>query len=377
MGEHDGSRLPLLDAVLAISSDLDLEAMLRRIVERAVELVDARYGALGALDESGTQLAEFVVAGLDDEQVARMGHPPKGLGLLGELIDTAAPIRVPNLADHPASMGFPPGHPPMRSFLGVPIRVRDAVFGNLYLTDKRSASEFTAEDEALVVGLASAAGVAIENARMMRRIEQVAVLEDRERIARDLHDTVIQRLFATGMSLESTIRLMRADTDAAVERVSGAVDELDLTIKHIRTVIFDLEHVARGDGLRARLIGLGREAGRALGFEPRVVLDGPIDTVVPADTADSLIAAVREGLSNVVRHARATQVDVEVAAGPDVCLRVVDNGVGLPASASTNPGHGLRNLTERAGRLGGSMVIRPGASGGTVLEWRVPLEVPA
>src|SRR5215217_1092454 len=215
--------------------------MLRRITVAAVELVGARYGALGVLDESRTRLKEFITIGIDEDAAARIGNLPEGHGILGLLIVDAEPLRLPDLTEHPESYGFPPNHPPMRSFLGVPILVRDEVFGNLYLTDKTTAEVFTDVDEELVVGLAGAAGVAIENARLARRVHELAVVEDRERIARDLHDTVIQRLFATGMSLQSTVGMVRTDAGTAAERISRAVDDLDLTIKEIRMAIFGLE----------------------------------------------------------------------------------------------------------------------------------------
>src|SRR5579862_9663005 len=159
----------LLEAVVAISSGLDLESTLRRIVETAVRLVDATYGALGVIgdgDEGGKRLAEFIPVGLTEEQIGQIDHWPQGRGLLGLLIEDPRPRRLPDIAAHPASSGFPEGHPPMRSFLGVPVRVRDEVFGNLYLTEKHGGASFDEEDESLVVALAAAAGVAIENARL-------------------------------------------------------------------------------------------------------------------------------------------------------------------------------------------------------------------
>src|SRR5436305_4177790 len=213
MPEYAGPRRlrELLDAVLTIGSDLDLRAVLHRIVEGAVALVDARYGALGVLDESGTRLAEFITVGLSDEQRHHIGDLPEGKGILGLLLVDPKPLRLPDLGEHPDSFGFPPHHPPMHSFLGVPIRVRDEVFGNLYLTDKRSPEAFTDIDEELVSALATAAGVAIENARLHARARDYVVMEDRERIARDLHDTVIQRLFAVGLSLQSAERHVQSD----------------------------------------------------------------------------------------------------------------------------------------------------------------------
>jgi len=159
----------LLEAVVAIGSGLDLESTLRRIVEAAVDLVDATYGALGVIgdDDGGKlRLAEFIPVGLDRDEIARIHHWPEGRGLLGLLIDEPRPLRLADIASHPASSGFPDGHPPMRGFLGVPVRVRDEVFGNLYLTGKRGGGEFTEDDEAVLVALGAAAGVAVENARL-------------------------------------------------------------------------------------------------------------------------------------------------------------------------------------------------------------------
>src|SRR6478672_11206799 len=205
---------------MAIGSDLDLEATLRHIIEAARDLVDAQYGALGVLNPERTGLSEFITVGIDDETRRAIGPLPKGHGILGLLIADPRPLRLPDLTEHPDSYGFPPHHPPMTSFLGVPVMVRGEVFGNLYLTDKQSAEVFTDVDEELTVALAAAAGVAIENARLHARVRDLALLEDRERIAMDLHDTVIQRIFATGMSLQATSRL--TDQPDAARRIETA-----------------------------------------------------------------------------------------------------------------------------------------------------------
>jgi signal transduction histidine kinase len=364
----------LLDAVLALTSNLDAPSVLRRIVKAAVELVDARYGAVGVLDETGTRLAQFITVGIDDDTHQLIGKLPEGHGLLGSLIIDAKPLRLPDLREHPDSFGFPDHHPPMRSFLGVPIRVRDEVFGNLYLTDKMTAEAFTDVDEELVVGLAAAAGIAVENARLHTRVQQLALVEDRERIARDLHDTVIQRLFATGLSLQGTARLAGTDTDAAVTRIEAAVDDLDLTVKHIRSAIFGLEssRLSTAGGLRHRVLALGREAAGALGFDPRCFFDGPIDSAVDEDVAGDIVAMLREALSNVARHARATRVDVELVVADHILVRVLDDGVGPPPSDAPR-GHGLNNMEARAERHGGRFQLRAGAPKGSVLEWQVPL----
>jgi len=362
----------LLDAVLTVGSDLDLPSMLERIVQSAVDLADATYGALGVLDDTGTRLAQFITVGIDDEAHRAIGQLPEGHGILGLLIVDAKPLRLPDLKEHPDSYGFPPNHPPMQSFLGVPIRLRDEVFGNLYLTDKKSSEVFTDVDEELVVGLAAAAGVAIENARLHTKLHELALVEDRERIARDLHDTVIQRLFATGMSLQGAARLMDSDPAAARRRVDGAVDDLDVTVKHIRTAIFELEHERiDDDGLRQELLALIRKTASSLGFEPRVLLDGPLDTGIDSRVAAELLATLQEALSNVSRHAKASGVDVEVCVGEDVCLRVIDDGIGPPSESSPR-GNGLLNMAARAEKLGGTLTVGPGQDGGTVVEWRTP-----
>jgi GAF domain-containing protein len=155
----------LFEAVIAVGTNLDIEVVLREIVEAAVKLVDARYGAMGVIGEGG-RLAEFIPVGLSEEEIATIHHWPEGRGLLGALITDPGPMRIANLGKHALSSGFPAGHPPMRSFLGVPIRVREEVYGNLYLTEKKGRAEFDEEDEAILGALAAAAGVAIENARL-------------------------------------------------------------------------------------------------------------------------------------------------------------------------------------------------------------------
>ncbi len=358
----------LLDAVLLVASDLSLATTLEHIVGAAGEVADARYAALGVLGPGG-ELGEFITAGMDATTIAGIDHRPEGLGLLGTLIVEPAPLRIPEIARDPRSAGFPAGHPPMGAFLGVPIVVRDRVFGNLYLTDKIGGGEFTEEDEALAVALAAAAGVAIENARLHRQIQEYAVVEDRDRIARDLHDTVIQRLFATAMTMQAIARTTDPDTGT---RILAAVDELDETIREIRGTIFALQQ-APGASLHRELQVIMSEVTPALGFRPRLIVEGPIDTVVPTEIGEHLLACTREALTNVARHARASRVEVVVVAGADLALRVTDDGIGPGAGPQTGNGNGTRNLAHRAEQLGGSVQIERVPSGGTVVDWRVPL----
>ena len=525
----------LLEAVLAVGSNLELEAVLRRIVEAAVTLVDARYGALGVVGEAG-HLADFIPVGLDDAAIARIDHWPEGRGLLG-LISDPRPLRLDSIADHPQSSGFPDGHPPMRTFLGVPVRIRGEVYGNLYLTEKRDGAAFDEEDEILVTALSAAAGVAIENARLFdegqrqqrwlrassevtRRLlggaaveevlgfvteqtlemtgadlvvlalpdagrrqlivthaagvgaqhalglvvptaaslsgevlvsgqpvtvedfrndervaraarenldlgpatifplgaaghargvltigrhpgamplaraavdlvttfaaqaaiglelaerrsdaERLAVFEDRDRIARDLHDLVIQRLYASGMKLQGTLPMI--DRPAAEERVSGVVDDLDMTINDIRQAIFALQ--ARGKAapvLRDKVMDVIEEMTEPMGMTSSLRLTGHLDGGIPADTGEDMLAALREALSNAARHGKATSTEVNIGAGSELSLRVGDNGGGITGTSRRS---GLANLAQRAEHYGGTLTVAPGRSGGTELHWRVPL----
>ncbi|MFI8434726.1 GAF domain-containing sensor histidine kinase [Streptomyces sp. NPDC079020] len=531
----------LLEAVMSVGRELDLPQVLRGIVEAAVTLVDAEYGALGVIGDD-EKLSEFLPIGIDDDLRARIGDLPSGHGILGELIRNPEPLRLPELSDHCSSYGFPPHHPPMRTFLGVPIRVRDEVFGNLYLTEKRGAADFDAEDEAVVTTLAVAAGIAIENARLYeegrlrqrwlaassdltsallsgaeesevlggmleqavdiagagmgvfylvgpggelrgslacgdgadahrgvvlpssegtlaaaalardglvtvadvesdervtvqperwqgfgpavavtvgtkerlsgvlvltrrrgrtpfagaeigalpgfagqaalaleladrrRDAEQVSLLEDRDRIARDLHDLAIQRLFATGMTLQSARRFV--EHPEAVDRLTRAIDDLDATIKIIRSTIFGLrEHDSpeAAPKLRNRIVKTVDSAASTLGHPPALRMEGLLDTDVPAEAAEEVIAVIGEALTNVARHAAARHTEVAVIAEDGVlAVTVSDDGVGIPPGGARS---GLRNLTERAERLGGDLSVhtRPEPTGGTVLEWRIPL----
>ncbi len=372
-GAPDTSELHrLLLAVLEVGADLDLERTLQRVVATAVDLADARYGALGVLDPTRRELSQFITVGLDDDTRRRIGPPPRGHGILGTLISDPRPLRIADLTQHPDSHGFPPHHPPMRSFLGVPVLIGGNVFGNLYLCDSANPDGFSPHDEELVVLLAVAAAVAIENSRLHERVARMALLEDRERIARDLHDTVIQRLFALGLTMQSVTRLI--DDPAVRTRLDDAVDALDDTVRDIRSLIFELHQVrAPGKSVRQATITLCAEASRALGTEPSLRFEGPVDTVVDSALAEHLLAVTREALSNVARHAHASTVSVRITTDGDrVQVEVRDDGTGFDAM-TTAPGEGLGNIENRAAAVGGGSEVAPGEGGGTVVRWWAPL----
>ncbi len=364
--------LRLLDAVMAIGSEQTLADSLLRITETAADLVDAKFAALGVLDESGSRLSEFITVGLDDDETTRIGARPEGHGILGLLILEPKPLRLPDLHAHPDSFGFPPGHPPMTSFLGVPIRLRGVVYGNLYLTDKADDQVFTDVDQELAVGLAVAAGLAIENARLHEQARSAGLLEERERIARDLHDDVIQRLFATGLSLQATADLVIEPV--AVERIARAIDDLDISIRQVRSTIFELHHHESGrQSVRSEIVEICAESAHTLGFKPSCDIVGALDSAITEPTSGHLLLCVREALSNVARHAHATTADVAVTVGAGrLTLTVADDGVGY-TPADDGHSSGLDNMIVRAASLGGSFSIQNQASGGTIATWDVPL----
>ncbi|MFO7590573.1 MAG: GAF domain-containing sensor histidine kinase [Acidimicrobiia bacterium] len=368
----------LVESLATVASGVSLPQVLRHVIESAAALVEARYGALGVIGDDGG-LGEFVTTGASPDTIAAIGDLPEGRGVLGRLIVDPVPLRLADLSEHVDSVGFPPHHPAMRTFLGVPIQIGDDVFGNLYLCDKLDAGgtpiEFTEDDEHLVVALSAVAAVAIENARLHDRLQALAVLEERERIARDLHDNVIQRLFATGMSLQGSVRLVDPTGDVG-HRIAAAVDDLDSVIAEIRTTIFDLERrPTERPLLAASLLDVIDEIVRPAGIEPTIRIDGRLDGrdggPIDPGLGDDLLAVVRECLSNVVRHAGAGHVDVTVHAAADLSVRVVDDGCG--PGLTRGRGRGLGNLTARAQARGGSFAIAAAEGGGTAVLWTVPL----
>jgi signal transduction histidine kinase len=361
----------VLKATLLLEADLELPALLRHLIEEACSMTGARYGALGVLNGDRTALAEFLTVGLEEDEEKRIGARPTGRGVLGLLIVDPRPLRLPDIGSHPDSYGFPPNHPPMTSFLGVPIKVRGDVYGNLYLTEKIGWSEFTKDDEALVSALAIAAGIAIENARLHQRVGEVAVYEDRDRLARDLHDTVIQRLFAVGLSLQSMAGA--ASGTAMAERLAMAITDIDDTIRQVRASIFELG--SHTPGVRASALALVRELAPVVGFNIPVSFVGPLDSVVPEQVAEHLLATLREAITNIARHARASEATVALSVAGGLCrLQVTDNGRGFDHEQASDGGLGLVNMRRRAEKLHGKLTVESIETGGTRIEWEVPTD---
>ena len=369
--------LALREAALAISADLSLAETLKRIVAAAADLADAQYAALGVPDESGEYLAEFVTTGLSAEAEARIGHRPRGHGILGVILREGQSLRLRNLHAHPRSVGFPPSHPPMTSFLGVPITRKGERLGNLYLTDKRSADEFTADDQHLIELLAAHAGAAIENAHLYARVQRLSVVEERQRIGMDLHDGIIQSIYAVGLTLEYVqAQVGDGELASAQDRLQGAIEALSATIRDIRAYILDLRpRRFEGDNLIVGLESLLAEFKANTLIAVSFAGDSAADVSLTPEARLALFHIAQEALSNAAKHSRASRVDVLLAKeSGGVVLSVNDNGHGF---VETQPehrlGHGLANMQDRAKALGGSLRLSAVDGGGTAVRVTIPI----
>ena len=372
--------LALREAALAISANLSLAETLKHIVTASANLVDSRYAALGVPDESGAYLAEFITTGLSAEAEARIGHRPRGHGILGVILREGQSLRLRDLHEHPRSYGFPPNHPPMTSFLGVPITRKGERLGNLYLTDKRSAEEFTDDDQRLIELLAAHAGVAIENARLYSRIQHLSVVEERQRIGMDLHDGIIQSIYAVGLTLEYVqAQIGDGELEAAQERVQAAMGALNNTIRDIRAYILDLRpRRFQGDNLVTGLEALLAEFKANTLMTVSFIADADADGRLTPEARLALFHIAQEALSNAVKHSRASRVDVRLT-GKDggVVLSLADNGLGFVESEVEHRlGHGLVNMQDRARSVGGSLSLRPVETGGTEVRVTIPAPSP-
>ncbi len=355
----------------ALAGELDLDRVLHTVVQVAGEVTGARYVALGVIG-SGTYLVRFVQHGLTDEEEAAIGHYPTGKGLLGELIHHPEVIRLDRLQSHPSSVGFPPNHPRMETFLGAPVRSLGRVFGNLYLTEKDGG--FTPTDEEIVQLLASMAGISIANAELAEQLRTLAVQNERDRISRDLHDGVIQTLFSIGMSLEGARGLVHSNPARVDERLDSAVEAIDLTIREIRNTIFTLRPGQAAEmGLERGLVELAREYEVNAILRPTLTLTGELDARVDEGLVPDVLFIAREALSNAAKHAAAQEVSIRAAIEEgQLLVEITDRGTGFDTSAVT-PGHGLGNMAERATLLGADLDITSVPGEGTRVCLRVPL----
>ncbi len=381
MASRAARQLNALDqAVRGISGELDLDRVLQLIVDRVRDLAEAQYAALGIVDDNGL-IERFITGGLDEGERDRIGDLPHGRGLLGLIIRENRTYRIPEISVHPERYGFPPNHPEMHSFLGMPITSRGATVGLLYLTNKLEAGQFSDEDQRLVEMFALHAGIAIENARLLHQVQGLAVVDERDRISRDLHDSVIQSIYAQTLALDDVPELMSEDADEAIRRVDGAIDALHAVIRDIRNFIFGLRPVLLESGdLAEGLEHLAAELRRNGGVEVHVSIsdDAALVPQLPMEHIAELLAVTREGLSNIARHAAASRADVNLALSHGALqLELADDGRGFDAEGAIEKGHhGLGNMRARVDRLGGTLTVASRSDEGTRIIVSIPQSSP-
>jgi signal transduction histidine kinase len=361
-------------AVRGIAGLASVDDVLQVIVDRVRPLVGAQYAALGIVDASG-RIERFITSGMDDETRRLIGALPEGHGMLGLIIRENRSFRIADINTDPRRYGFPPNHPPMTSFLGVPITIKGVSLGRLYLTNKVGADEFSDDERSLVETFALHAGIAMENARLNEQLQRLAVVDERERISKDLHDGIIQNMYAVGLSLEDVPDLMNDDPAEAAARVERAIDAIHLSIQDIRNFIFGLRpELLEGTSLVGGLVALVEE------YRHNTIIElelGIPDAIVepPADVTGNLLAIASESLSNVLRHSQASRASVDlVVLGDGVTLElgIGDNGIGFDPAGVVKLGHqGLANTRERAARIGGTVTIDSRPAAGTNVVVRV------
>jgi signal transduction histidine kinase len=370
----DQIRAALDAAVRGIAGLASVDDVLQLIVDRVRPLVRAEYAALGIVDGGG-RIERFITSGMDDETRQRIGALPEGHGMLGLIIRENRSFRVPDINTDPRRYGFPPNHPPMTSFLGVPITVKGVSLGRLYLTNKIDADEFSEEDRSLVETFALHAGIAMENARLHEQLQRLAVVDERERISKDLHDGIIQNMYAVGLSLEDVPELMDDDRTEAAARVERAIDAIHLSIQDIRNFIFGLRpELLEGTSLVGGLAALVEEYRHNTIIDIELLVPGAVPE--PADEViGHLLAIASESLSNVVRHSRASRATLELterSAGTTE-QTIEDNGIGFDPDGVVKLGHqGLANTRERAAKIGGTVAIDSHPGAGTRILVRIP-----
>jgi signal transduction histidine kinase len=374
-GSRENAFAAMSDVVLAIAGELRLDAVLDRLVHAARELVDARYAALGIPDEDGTEFDQFLHAGMSDDLVAELGPLPRTHGMLGAMLADPRPFRTDDITEDPRFRGWwPDAHPLMRSFLGVPIVAKGDIIGAFYLTEKEGAAGFDHADEKVITVLAAHAAIAIENARLFEASRELSVIEERNRLARELHDAMTQNLFSLSLTAEAAGGLVRTDpgrAEAEIDHVRRLARE---TQAELRSLIFELRPPRlEADGLVAT-VGKDLEVlGRAHGLKADLRVHGAPELASAAEV--ELYRIVQEALNNAVRHARAESVAVDVnATDGTVTVTVRDDGVGFdPAARAIRERRlGLTSMRERAESLGGTLTIESAPRSGTTVRVEVP-----
>jgi len=371
-----GSVQEALDAaVRGIAALVSVDDVLQVIVDRVRPLLAAEYAALGIVDDRG-HIERFITSGMDDATRRAIGPLPQGHGMLGLIIREDRSFRVPDINTDPRRYGFPPNHPPMHSFLGVPIAYGGDTIGRLYLTNKIGESEFSAADLRLAETFALHAGIAMTNARLLERSRLLAIAQERDRISKDLHDGIIQNLYAVSLGLESVADMLGAEGHAAGPSIEDAIDSIHHAIGDIRNFIVGLRSdLLDGVGLSTGLASIVDETRQHTSIAITLDVSGSPGDAEPEITSH-LLAIAREALSNVVRHSRATNARITAQGPPStssVVLVVEDDGTGFDPAAVTRHGHqGLSNMRERAAAIGGTLSWEPAPGAGTRVVVRLP-----
>ncbi len=361
-------------AILALAGEPRLERVLQALVEGARELVDARYAAVGVPEEEGEGFVEFIYTGISDELVAKIGPLPRSHGLLGAMLRETEPYRTVDVRQDPRFQWWPEAHPNMSSFLGVPIVSKGRVIGAFYLTDKLDAPEFSPADQEAIEVLASPAAVAIEMARLYERTRELSVVEERNRLARDLHDSVSQTLFSMSLTAEAALLAVDTEPETAKRELANLRDLSRATLQEMRALIFelrpaDLEAEGLVPTLEKHVEVLRRTAPldvevRADGYEPQ-----------PAKVELTIFRIGQEALNNAMRHSGAARIEIEITQRHgSLVIVVADDGAGFDAEHPQVRGRrlGLTSMEERAKELGGRLSVESAPGRGT----RVILEVP-
>jgi signal transduction histidine kinase len=375
----------LHQAALTLATEVDLQLVLQKVVDLSRELLQAKYGALGVADLETNRIRQFITTGIPEEERLRIGPPPQGHGLLGVLNPGGQMLIVNDIRTDPRSVGFPPNHPPMKSLLGVPIKSKGAIFGNLYVADRyRSLPDgtdellnFDMDDSRLLEKFATQAAIAIENAQLYRQTQDLAVVHERERFGMALHDGIMQQVYATGLSLQEAAHQFPPEAETAKARIGESIESLGQIMRDLRNYILGLRTGRyQGQDLASSLMQMTREL-RAntlmnVSFTPpsRASVLGLNEV-----QTDELVLVAQEALTNIRKHAYARNVDVQLQReGDHVKLSIIDDGLGFDPTEVSGQGNGLRNLRERAQTLGAEIEIASQKGKGTRLQLVVPVK---
>jgi signal transduction histidine kinase len=368
--------LALHGAGLDVTAELSLDAVLNKVVERARILVGARYGALSVVNDDGS-IQTFLTSGVTEEQRAKIGPPPVGHGLLGVVIREGERLRLPDIGTDPRSYGFPPNHPVMHSLLAVPVTCKGPFVGNLYLSEKVHGGEFTRDDGESLERFAVQAAIAIDNAHLHRQVADLAVAQERLRIAHEMHDGIAQVLGYVNTKVQAaTEYIRRGKTDEGLEQLRQLAEAAREAYSDVRVSIVDLRTLpgpARSfhDVLQEYIDRWHEQTG----IMTRLTVDP--DLILPPGNELQLIRIIQESLANIRKHSRATSasVDVHMRDGK-LQLAVTDDGVGFSQTTlgrGVFPRFGLSTMRERAESIGGTFEIESTPGGGTAVRVQIPL----